>query len=207
MRRYPLPEVAVADESAVFQAIDERESIRSYAPEPLALSTVSTALWAAQGETHKRDERMLRAAPSAGATYPLETLLEVPPEGVTELPAGLYWYDPATHTIDQHIEGSLRPEIVTAGNNQPAVRNGQATVILTAEFDRTTREYPDHGRRYVHMEAGHAAQNVHLICAAEGIGSCPVGAFDDEQLHATLQLEDSLDPLYMVPLGVPHDGS
>lgn len=204
MSRYSLPEITTDETQTVEQVIDDRESIRSFTDQSLALSTVSKALWAAQGVTHNRDKQSLRAVPSAGATYPLETLLEVPPTGVTDLPAGLYRYDPATHSIEQQIEGSLRPEFIVAGNNQPAVRNGRATIILAADFDRTTREYPDHGRRYVHMEAGHAAQNIHLLCVAEDVATCAVGAFDDEELHTTLQLDEHLDPLYMIPMGIPH---
>ena len=51
------------------EAILKRRSVRSYKDSPLTLKEISQLLWAAQGIT---DPRGLRAAPSAGALYPLE---------------------------------------------------------------------------------------------------------------------------------------
>jgi len=51
------------------------------------------------------------------------------------------------------------------------------------------------------MEAGHAAQNVHLQAEALGLGSVAVGAFDDAGVSKVLSLPDYLEPLYMVAVG------
>jgi nitroreductase len=51
------------------------------------------------------------------------------------------------------------------------------------------------------MEAGHAAQNVHLQAEALGLGSVAVGAFDDAAVSTTLSLPQNLEPLYMVTVG------
>jgi len=53
------------------------------------------------------------------------------------------------------------------------------------------------------MEAGHAAQNIHLQAVAMGLGSAPIGAFDDEQVHTVLKLPDEHWPLYIIPVGYP----
>ncbi|NLT35803.1 MAG: hypothetical protein GXX83_07875 [Gaiellales bacterium] len=59
------------------------------------------------------------------------------------------------------------------------------------------------GRRYVHLEAGHAAQNVQLQAVALGLGSVPVGAFSDHRLAQLLRLLGCEAPLYLIPLGFP----
>jgi nitroreductase len=51
------------------------------------------------------------------------------------------------------------------------------------------------------MEAGHAAQNVHLQAESLGLGSVAVGAFDDASVSKVLELPSGLEPLYMVPVG------
>jgi nitroreductase len=51
------------------------------------------------------------------------------------------------------------------------------------------------------MEAGHAAQNVHLQAESLGLGSVAVGAFDDASVSGILSLPDSLQPVYMVTAG------
>ena len=51
------------------------------------------------------------------------------------------------------------------------------------------------------MEAGHAAQNVHLQAEALGLGSVAVGAFDDASVSKVLTLPNHLEPMYMVVIG------
>ena len=80
-----------------------RRSCRHYADRPLALAQVGQLLWSAQGQT---DSRGLRAAPSAGACYPLELDLA----GAQ----GVFRYLPDTHALRKRLEGDLRRELAQA---------------------------------------------------------------------------------------------
>ncbi|GAI83952.1 unnamed protein product, partial [marine sediment metagenome] len=66
---------------------------------------------------------------------------------------------------------------------------------------RTTVKYGDRGIKYVHIEAGHAAQNLCLQAAAMELGVVTVGAFHDEQVVKVLNLPDTEQPLYIIPVG------
>jgi SagB-type dehydrogenase family enzyme len=74
-------------------------------------------------------------------------------------------------------------------------------ILLSAVYERTTAKYGQRGIRYVHMEAGHAAQNVALQAAAMSIGSVMVGAFEDEPVKAIAHLPGEQTPLYIIPVG------
>ena len=89
------------------QAIEQRRSRRDYANEPLSLSELSCLLHAAGGLTDR--PRELRAAPSAGALYPIE--IYVATHRVNGLKPGLYHYGVADHTLEQIHTGD--PRIVT----------------------------------------------------------------------------------------------
>ena len=54
---------------------------------------------------------------------------------------------------------------------------------------------------YVHIEAGHIAQNIHLQAVALGLGSVPVGAFHDNTVSSILSLPSNHEPLYLIPVG------
>jgi nitroreductase len=54
---------------------------------------------------------------------------------------------------------------------------------------------------YVHMDVGHAAQNVLLQATALGLGAVPVGAFKTRTVRAQLGLDESEVPLYFVAAG------
>ena len=75
-------------------------------------------------------------------------------------------------------------------------------IAVAAEYRRTTGKYGERGVRYVHLEAGHAAQNVCLQAAALGLGSVAIGAFSDTGVAAVLEV-GGLQPLYLVPVGRP----
>ncbi|MBD3261035.1 MAG: nitroreductase, partial [Candidatus Altiarchaeales archaeon] len=56
-------------------------------------------------------------------------------------------------------------------------------------------------KRYVHMEAGHAAQNVYLQAEGLNLGTVAVGAFRDDETHKLLNLSKEETPLYLMPFG------
>jgi SagB-type dehydrogenase family enzyme len=64
-------------------------------------------------------------------------------------------------------------------------------------------KYRERASRYVHMEAGHAAQNIHLQAVALGLGSVPIGAFHDDQVQEALSLPRDCEPLYIISVGYP----
>jgi nitroreductase len=55
----------------------------------------------------------------------------------------------------------------------------------------------------MHIEVGHAAQNVFLQVTALRLGAVVVGAFDDDRLRELLKLPEGETPLYLMPLGRP----
>lgn len=172
------------------QAIAARRSRRHFSSKSLTLEQIGQLAWAAQGQdTRSR----YRTVPSAGATYPLELFL------VTE--QALYHYLPARHALEKLMDEDLRPALSLAAWGQEFVAAAPVTLAFAAEFARTTGHYGQRGIRYVYMEAGHAAQNVHLQAEALGLGSVAVGAFDDTAVSKVLRLPKNLEPLYMVPVG------
>jgi hypothetical protein len=60
--------------------------------------------------------------------------------------------------------------------------------VITAVYARTVKKYGTRGRRYVELEAGHAAQNVLLQAVALGLAAVPIGGFDDQHLAQALRL-------------------
>ena len=55
--------------------------------------------------------------------------------------------------------------------------------------------------RYVHMELGHAAQNVCLQATALGLNTAVIGAFRDTEVKMIAKLPADEQPLYFVPVG------
>lgn len=193
-----LPEPLRDGTISVERALARRRSIRSYSEEPLSLAALSQLLWAAQGITHPDG---FRTAPSAGALYPLE--LHVVVGAVTGLRPGAYRYDPGRHRLSLHAEGDLRDELAAAALEQDWVAEAPAVLVLSAVYARTARKYGARAPRYVHMEVGHAAQNVYLQAVALDLATVMVGAFHDRRLQQLLRLASDQEPLGLMPVGKP----
>jgi len=208
--RIKLPEPIYKSNVSVEEALSKRRSIRTYSGENLTIAEVSQLLWAAQGITSPWGER---TAPSAGALYPLELYLVV--GNVECFDKGVYKYKPEGHELEKVLDGDKRGELAKAaiGPNQKHVRDAAINIVFTAAYERTTVKYKTlvyeertgasylRGIRYVHMEAGHAAQNVYLQAASLDLGTFVIGAFIDDKVKEVVNAEEQEEPLYIMPVG------
>ncbi len=177
-----LPKPRLDSGFSIEKALLERNSVRSFKDEALSLEEVSQLLWAAQGVDGVTGAT--RTAPSAGATHPLELYLAV--RNVKELKKGIYHYNPEKHSIKM-VSGK------DVNYDAPVV------IVIAAVYERTTQRYGTRGVRYVDIEAGHSAQNIHLQGVGLGLGSFPIGAFSDKGVKDMLGIEE--EPLYIIPVG------
>lgn len=181
------------------KAIGLRRSVRSFADKPLSLAQASQLLWSAQGITDSANG--LRAAPSAGACYPIALYLVA--GRVEGLEPGIYLYSPSGHLLLKKAGGDTREKLGRAALNQASVRKAPAVLALAADYGRIKPRYQERSTRYTDMEAGHIGQNVSLQAVSLGLGTVMVGAFDDSGVKGALGLPDGEIPLYLIPVGVP----
>jgi len=191
-----LPDAEFRGEMSIEESIKQRRSVRDFRRQSLTLNDVSQLLWAAQGITGGRG---LRSAPSAGALYPLELYLVA--GNVDGLSPGVYRYRPGKHDMILITSGDQRRPLATAALGQSWVRRAPAVLVITGVYERTQRKYGERGRRYVHMEVGHAAQNVYLQATSLGLGTVMVGAFRDNDVQEALGLPADHEPLGLMPVG------
>ncbi len=193
-----LPSPVYDSSTSVEQALLRRRSVREYKDEPIGIVEVSQLLWAAQGITEPA--RGFRTAPSAGALYPLEVYVVV--GNVKELEPGVYRYQPHQHELERVRKGDVRAELSTAVLKQGSVLRAAIIVVFCAVYERTTTKFGDAGIRYVHMEVGHAAQNLYLQAVSLKLGAGIVGEFPDEEVKKALNAQEDEQPLYIMPVGV-----
>lgn len=178
------------------KTLAERRSRRDFTDKELSLKDFSQLLWSAQGITSVWGGR---TAPSAGALYPLEIYIVV--GNVENISPSVYHYIPITHSVKKVLEGDKREELKRVALGQYPIGEAAIDIVFTAVYKRTTRKYGERGIRYVHLEAGHAAQNVYLQCESLGLGTVVIGAFNDKGVKDVLNIEE--EPLYIMPIGHP----
>lgn len=175
-----------------------RRSVRGYEDKPVTLSQVSQMLWAAQGVT---DNRGFRTAPSAGALFPLEVYLVA--GNVEELETGVYKYAPESHGLRLLATGDKRDALMAAALEQEAIQQAPAILVIGCVYERTAVRYGNRTERFVHIEAGHAGQNIALQAISLDLGTVMIGAFDDDGVQEVVGMKSEEQPLYIIPFGHP----
>lgn len=61
------------------------------------------------------------------------------------------------------------------------------------------------GKNYVDVDVAIAFEHLVLAAAAEGLGTCWIGAFQDRKLKEILGLPKGIEPVAMTPLGYPDE--
>ena len=194
-----LPKPAFDGAVSVERAIKERRTIRAFHSGPMEMVQLSQLLWAAQGITDER--RGFRAAPSAGALYPLDVYAVVGEGGVEGLKAGVYRYYPARHGLEIISTGDRRREVADAALSQMWIATAPVVFVITAEYERITRKYGERGIRYAHIEVGHVGQNIFLQAGALGLRAGIVGAFRDASVAEAIGAPKEYEPLIIMPVG------
>jgi SagB-type dehydrogenase family enzyme len=185
-----LPPPAREGGAPLYEVIASRRSTRTYGDRKLTDAEVSRLLWAGQGITSKG---YLRAAPSAGALYPI-TLYYADD-------VALWRYEPDGPALARVTPGDVRPEIAAAGLGQAPLKRAPGIIIIIAKPSVTAVKYGDRAERYCILEAGHVCQNILLAAEDLGLGACPVGAFRDAEVLDVLGLGDDYAALYLIPVG------
>ena len=202
-----LPGAQLKGNVSLEETISRRRAVRRYSEKPILLSQLSQILWAAQGITGTRE---FRAAPSAGATYPLEVYILTGKQCIDageakqdfqELQAGIYHYEPNSHSLSLQTSGDLRPYLARAALDEKFIAKAPVDIVICAVYHRTSHRYGKRGERYVHMEVGHVGENIHLQAVAMGLSTVEVGAFNDEAVIEVLGIDQQFKPIYIMPIG------
>lgn len=161
---FDLPAAEQQDSKSLVGSITARRSVREYTNAPLPISVLSQLLWSAQGVTGPNKKR---ATPSAGGLYPLR--LKILVQRVSELEAGIYEYQAESHSLN--LMSGRVPEGVVQSlgiGDQPWLKESALIIAVTAKLGDAVQHFKaqppqgERGARYVYMEAGALAQNVHL---------------------------------------------
>ncbi len=165
----------------LMDALNKRQSIRSFQNKDLSIQQLSNLLWAANG--FNRDDK--RTAPTANNRQELELY-------VTTQKA-LYFYDARNHLLREVKKGDFRG----ATGAQDFVSKVALNLIFVVDMQKAS------GREYAFTGCGFVSQNIYLYCASEGLGSVVRGMFDKDKLHALLGLEATQEVLLTQSVGYP----
>ncbi|MHA2271608.1 MAG: nitroreductase family protein, partial [Candidatus Hodarchaeales archaeon] len=180
-----------------------------FSEQEIEISQVSQLVWALQGtveveELPSGETLYHRTAPSAGRRYPLEVYIA--------LLQGMYHYEPIKHELHQIINEEIKEdprislaEAPYAPFNKEAIRTAPLSIILACDNKKSLEGNPllEKALITVHLEAGHATQNLILQAASLGMGVCTMTSYDLGTIYKVLKLPMHQKPIYLIPVGYP----
>ncbi len=147
----------------------------------------------------------LRAAPSAGGLYPAEVYLIS--RGISLLPAGLYNYQPQTHSLVHFWESEVWSDLQAACFWHPALESTQLAIVTTVIFYRSAWRYEDRAYRRIFLDTGHLLGNIELAGALNDYRPHLIGGFEDRAMNQLLYLDpDREGAIAVIPLADLLDG-
>ncbi|OLZ39843.1 hypothetical protein A6E15_02060 [Natrinema saccharevitans] len=209
----PAPDESLETDVAV--AIKRRRSKRSYAGEGISRQTLSNLLYYSCGITETsvpNDERPvsgvemeLRAYPSGGGLYPVETYLAVLTDSQS-LDRGLYYYVPQGHKLRKLGGAAECSDVLDAfqKGGGVTVEDAAVSLLFTAAFWRSKAKYGTRGYRFALQESGHIMQNVQLAATSLGLHSIPISSVNERAMEDVLDINGVDESIvYTGLVGVP----
>jgi len=184
--------------AVLYHLLNNRKSRRKYTEEPLAIEELSYLLWAIEGVKENRGKFSFRTTPSGGARHPLDVYVFA--HKVEGLNVGLYRYLPVEHELVLERQGDDSVALDEALNGQ--FWNAACVVMWAAVPYRSEWRYGKAAYKLVALDTGHSCQNLYLACESLGLGTCAIGAYDQERLDAYLGLDgEEMFAIYAAPVG------
>ena len=183
-----LPKRPASAQADLVQVLENRKSVRDYRQERLAVQDLSAVLWAANGVNRDYGRR---TAPSAFGNEYIE-LYVVGDDGA-------WRYDAPAHRLRAAGPAGLKGRLTS----QRFVGRASHVLVFVADPGKFPGFFTsgEERLRWAHATAGAIAQNVYLMAAARGIGTCLVAGVDGDAIRKGLGLPSDAIPLYVMPLG------
>ena len=177
----------------LMQALNERQTTRTFTEDNLTQQQLSDMLWAAWGIN--RADQKKRTAPSAMNYQEIDVYVA--------LPGGLYVYVSESNTLRMINNKDIRK---TTGT-QSYVNNAALNLVYVADMGKAGKKegvkIDDSDLFMSYSDAAFIAQNVYLYCASANLGCVVRGSIPKEKLALELGLRSNQFIILAQTVGVP----
>src|SRR4030043_1048689 len=177
----------------LMQALNERQTIRTFTADNLSVQQLSDLLWAAWG--YNRPSEKKRTAPSSRNVQEIDVY--------AALKSGLYLYDADKHILKQIHNRDIR----SLTGTQDFVGTAALNLIYVADMAKFGKkegdEIKDSELLSPYVNTGFIAQNVYLYCASANLGCVIRGMVPKEKLAPEMGLRSNQIIILSQTVGVP----
>lgn len=100
---------------------------------------------------------------------------------------------------------SMLEQISKAALGQRFVAEAPACIVVCANVERSSSRYGKRGELYAVQDSAASAMNMMLLAQDLGLGTCWVGAFDEQSVSELLGIPPGVRPVALIPIGYPDE--
>lgn len=98
----------------------------------------------------------------------------------------------------------IKWKLAEAALNQSFIEEAPVVIVVCADEIRSSQGYGVRGKTlYCIQDTAAATQNIHLAAYSLGLGTCWVGAFNEEEAGKILEIPQGVRPVAIIPVGYP----
>jgi SagB-type dehydrogenase family enzyme len=195
-------------------AVMTRRSTRIFTGDAMRLDWLSALMQAGGGVTADANVHLLRggdadlhfrSAPSGGGLYPND--LWIAALDVETLERGLYKYRATDHRLvrtGDEVDLLRMLGGIDVPDELVSVSRAAAIFIIVGNVWHSMRKYGNRGMRFMLIEVGAIAENIHLAAVALGLGTVDFSAFYDDEVNEAMEFDGvHRAALHMIIVGTP----
>ncbi|MEM7821607.1 MAG: nitroreductase family protein [Candidatus Aenigmatarchaeota archaeon] len=96
----------------------------------------------------------------------------------------------------------IKKKLAEASLDQEFVAKAPVDIVVCADMEKIGLKYGERGTNlYFAQDTANATMIILLTATALGLGSCWVGAFDEDDVKKILELPEKLKPVAIIPVG------
>ncbi len=100
---------------------------------------------------------------------------------------------------------TIKRELVVAAHNQHFMASAPVIIVAVANIRRSSSRYGSRGELYAVQDATASVMNIMLAATNIGLGTCWIGAFDEDIVRDILNVPMGEKPVAIVPIGYPDE--
>ncbi len=102
-------------------------------------------------------------------------------------------------------DSAMRGMLCNAALNQAFIMQAPVCIVVCANIRRTATRYGKRAELYAVQDSAASIMNMMLLAQDLGLGTCWVGAFNEQAVTELLDIPQGVRPVALLPIGYPDE--
>ncbi len=99
-----------------------------------------------------------------------------------------------------------RQQLSKAAFNQKTLLEANVVIVVCVDEKQASTKYGERGKKlYCIQDTAAATQNILLAAYSLGLGTCWIGAFNEDDVKKAVNAPKEMHPVTMIPIGYPNE--